>query len=71
MGAGTSKIPDLKNLSVDQLTELKDKTIPELIAAKQNKNDPDEKSSPIQGGKKRRKKTIKHRKKRMKKTGKK
>jgi|SaaInlV_125m_DNA_1040241.scaffolds.fasta_scaffold10100_4 hypothetical protein len=35
MGAGTSKIPDLKNLSVDQLRELKDKIIPLLIDAKE------------------------------------
>lgn len=31
MGAGTSKIPDLKNLSVTQLEELENKIIPELI----------------------------------------
>ena len=44
MGAGTSKIPDLKNLSKDQLVELQ-KNISRLIEDAESKEDKPEKST--------------------------
>lgn len=47
MGAGTSKIPDLNNLSTDQLVQLQTKIIPELIKnAKESEAKPTSPTSP-------------------------